>query len=271
MLNVLFSKIVYESRINDSAAQKIENLIKLCVENSTTASFKAYSKNELKVSKSYLICNNCTSIKKSAHCVKCLAKTASNNFTLFDIEDQAKKIIDANLSELKCYQQDISKLGYLENSLISKFHKKNNGLTLTMNMDGVSIFSNNSKDTWPIYLAFNEFSMKTKFAPQNVILAGIWCGQTKINNYEIIDDAMKAIKSLENGVSVANEIYKIYVLCGSFDKPAKSLAYNAQSCTAKNGCMFCFGKCIRICRRPVYLKKGKPRSHKEQINCAAKA
>ena len=271
MLSTLFGKLVFESKINDSAASKIENLIALCVKENSVPTFKAYKNASLKVQKKYIICNNCAWIKNSKFCTNCKTDTTSNHYTLFDVKHQAEKIVDSNMTVLNHFKNNIEDLGYLKSSFVSKFHSKNDGLSLTINMDGVSVFSNNSKDTWPVYLAFNELPNKSKFAINNIILAGIWCGQTKINNYIILDDTIKSIKSLESGINIHGNLVKIFVIYGSFDKPAKSLAYNAQSCTAKHGCMFCTSECTRLNKKPVFLKTGQIKTHSFQYTNSVKA
>ena len=138
-------------------------------------------------------------------------------------------------------------------------------------MDGISVFRNNSNDTWPIYLAFNELTMASKFTKSNIILAGIWCGQTKINNFVILNESMKAIHNLEKGIILNDKVYRAYVIYGSFDKPAKSLIYNAQSCTSKYGCLYCMSECVKINRKPVYLDQGMQRTHEYQIGKSIKA
>ena len=271
MLNTIFAQIIFESKINDSAAKKLENLMKLSSNENYSPSFDEYKKARLVVDKKYLTCNNCAYFKKSKKCDHCNTETAENYFTIFDLKDQIKNIVRENWSSLMYYKKNITKLGYLPESFIAKFHEKHDGLTLTLNLDGISVFKNNSKDTWPVYLAFNELKMDAKFDIKNIALAGIWCGQTKINNQLLLEKLMEKVKQLESGVEIDGALIKIYVVFGSYDKPAKSLIYNCQTCTSINGCMFCDACCTRIGRKPVYLSSGKQRKHGSQIENAKKA
>ena len=218
MINTIFAKIIFESKINDLAAKKIENLIKIC-NRTKSPSFDLYKNIKLSALEQFMICNNCAYLKKIKKCGKCDEITTNNYFTLFNIESQLIKIVDKNLNSLLYYKENISELGYLKESLISKFHDKNEGFTLTINLDGVSVFRNNSKDTWPIYLVLNELPMVEKFKINNVIFAGIWCGNTKINNKIIMDTVFKKIGDLESGILINNVIVNFYVIYGSFDKP----------------------------------------------------
>lgn len=273
MIDTLFSQVVFESKINDSAAKKIENLIKLCVEEKVVPNFEQFRKAQLKVKKSYTICNNCAWIKESKQmCSICKSFTTDNHFTLFDIKDQISRIVERNSSTLTHFQKNITELGYLDDSWIANCHRKNkNALTMTLNMDGVSVFMNNSNDTWPIFLAFNELPLKEKFSVQNIVFVGIWCGQTKLNNFVLMNDAMQSIAELEKGLEICGEKFEFYTVFGSFDKPAKSWVYNAQSCTSRFGCMFCVGECTRINRIPVYLKAGQMRDDAFQLGQSIKA
>lgn len=273
IMDNLFAEIIFESKINDSASKKLEKLIRLCVNQQISPDFAEYRAAQLKILKSYLICNNCTWIKNSKNiCSKCNVHTTNNYFTLFDIKEQVSRIVEDNISELLHYQKNIKELGYMELSVVEQFHSKNpNSLTMTLNMDGVSVFRNNSKDTWPIFLVFNELPLKSKFAPQNIVLVGLWCGQTKLNNTVIMNESMQSISQLEEGINICGHHLKLFAIYGSYDKPAKSLVFNAQSCTGKFGCMFCIGKCTRINKKPVYLKAGILRSHEFQVGKSIKA
>ena len=63
--------------------------------------------------------------------------------------------------------------------LINPIQKKRenvSGFTFTLNTDGVSVYRNNSIDTWPTLLVINELPQKIRFRPQNIIIACLWLG-----------------------------------------------------------------------------------------------
>ena len=114
-------------------------------------------------------------------------------------------------------------------------------ITLTINSDGVNVFRKQGKDTWPVFLVINELGSK-KFDIQNIIFAAINFGTKKITA-ENFERVILEIHRLENnGINVNGENFEIYLIYGSFDKPASSMASNKKSCTSTFGCRFCLSK-----------------------------
>ena len=266
-----------KNSINDKAALEIQKCFEEAAKYSVIPSFESYKLKKLEIIKEYDICNNCLYIKAKSVCQRCPKniKTKTNNFLIFNAEAQLRQIITRNFSNIKNNKCDIKSLGYGEKSKLFKFHsnpKNKTYLTFTLNTDGVSIFRNNSNDTWPIFLVINELKVKQKFAIQNIILLGLWSGKTKINNRVIMNEIMQYLSKIEKtGVIVNDENFKFATIYGSFDKPAGSLILNTCYSNHKFGCRFCLVKREPKSRKPMYLYIVKARTHLSQAAKAIKA
>ena len=232
--------MIIQHQINDKAAKDIEKLFTLAHEKNLIPSFKSFKSSSLAIKKTYTICNNCSYIKNLKNCEKFNTETPSNNLKIYDLKEQVKTITEINLTEMIENKKNITHLGYLETSIIYKFRKNNqNCFSFTLNTDGLQIFKNNSKDCWPFFLAINELKIKKRYSIANIILAGLWVGTSKINNFVVMNDLMKEIADLEKGILINENLFQFYVLYGSFDKQARALILNSQICTGEmeNQCM----------------------------------
>ena len=141
--------------------------------------------------------------------------------------------------------------------IIEEIHDTtDNTFTFTLNTDDLQVFNNNPKDCWPFFVAVNELPVKTKYSLSNIILARIWVGTTKINNSVILNDLMKEIGLLEEGVEINGEMFEFFCIYGSFDKPARALILNVQNLNGTFGCPFCLAEFCRINMKPIYIQVG---------------
>ena len=270
--NNAWAKLVIRHELSDLAAKEIETLVKKSLEKNVAFTFENYKKNHLQIKKEYQICNNCWFIKDGKTCNECRTDSATNNFILFDIKEQLKDVVERNVSLMKNCAENIEKLGYLKTAKIFQIHDAtDNAFTFTLNTDGLQVFNNNSKDCWPFFLAVNELPVKTKYSLSNIILAGIWVGSTKINNSVILNDLMKEIGHLEEGLELNGERFNFFCIYGSFDKPARALILNIQNFNGTFGCPFCLAESRRINMKPTYTRKGKKRTHNMQIGLGIRA
>ena len=133
---------------------------------------------------------------------------------------------------------------------------------MTLNTDGVSIFRNNSIDTWPIILVINELPQHIRFKPQNIILAGIWVGLNKLNNRILLNETLKEIKELEiNGIVMNDQTLCFFTIFGSFDKPASNIILFTKSFNSQFGCRYCLAERTTLNRKCCFLESAQPRNH----------
>ena len=216
----------------------MEKLCQIFSEN-TNFSPKLMRGTAIKTLKTIKVCNNCNIVKEGSLCQVCPdGITLDCTMLILNTKDQIIRILEANHMNLAK-----TNLGYCEKSIFNKIHKKmSNAITLTLNTDGLSVFHKGNIDAWPIFLTINELPNKSKFEIRNVILAGLWMGPTKINNYEVLNMVCNNISELERGVEIHSYFYKVYVIYGIFDKPARALMLGMKSSNATYGCSFCLSK-----------------------------
>ena len=172
-LDAAFGKLILKHGITDKAAKNILKLIDLCRKQNYTP--KQICKDEIKLEKTYLICNDCDYLKPKSFCDKCSTTTPSNRFILLDVKDQLEHIVKANFVNYDLSKETIEKLGFRENSIFHQFHAKNeNAISLTLNLDGLQIFNSSHIDCWPIFLTLNQLEFNKRFKTPNIIILGIF-------------------------------------------------------------------------------------------------
>jgi len=102
-----------------------------------------------------------------------------------------------------------------------------NNLSLTWNVDGVSIFKSSK---FSLYFVTNELPFKLRHIMENVILAGLWFGELKPNMTVFLKPVFNELMKLEqHGIEVKiplntdSFVSKVVVLAGTCDLPAKCL------------------------------------------------
>jgi hypothetical protein len=58
-------------------------------------------------------------------------------------------------------------------------------ITLTLNADIIQPNNGSAQTIWPILLVINEIPLKRRFAIENIILAGVWLGSSKLTRNEM--------------------------------------------------------------------------------------
>jgi len=72
-----------------------------------------------------------------------------------------------------------------------------NNLSLTWNVDGVPVFKSSKYSIWPLYFIVNELPFKLRYIMENVILAGLWFGESKPNMTVFLKPAFTELMKLE--------------------------------------------------------------------------
>ncbi|CAF2108247.1 unnamed protein product [Rotaria magnacalcarata] len=126
-------------------------------------------------------------------------------------------------------------------------------ITLSLNIDGIQPNKGSKKTIWPILLVVNEIPLKYRFAPENLILAGVWPGATKPTRTYIahfLKPVVAELSHLEDGVafylqsdvpSSNRQIVRIrvYLIGACCDKPAQALVQNIPEPIGAFGCGRC--------------------------------
>lgn len=127
----------------------------------------------------------------------------------------------------------------LENRVLSNFD-----ITLQWNADGVDTFKSSKVSMCPLQVAINELPYRIR--KDNMLLAGLWCGPTKV----IIDIFLKPfvdeLRDLhENGIYCLppnmNEAVniKVHTILSPVDSVARCSLQNINQFNGKFGCSLC--------------------------------
>ena len=119
-------------------------------------------------------------------------------------------------------------------------------ISLTWNIDGLPLFKSSKFSLWPIYFVINELPYKLRIRTENMIISGLWFGESKPNMNVFLQPIFTELIDLESsGVEVKSPslttpfISKVIVLAGTCDLPAKSLILNTIQYNGKHGCSKC--------------------------------
>ena len=117
-------------------------------------------------------------------------------------------------------------------------------LTALLNTDGVSLFSSSKIELWPLYFVINELSPSTRFARENILLAGAWQGKGKppfVEYLSCFSNAMNVLSEKGINVTVDNiqRNVKLAILCCTADLPAKAGILNMTLFNGSQACRTC--------------------------------
>ena len=192
-------------------------------------------------------------------CKQQLGKKQKSYFIEIPIKDQLKKILEktGTVDSLKQrFKRKKKKADGIEDIYDGKLYcelAKEGGplsadfpynISLTWNTDGIPIFKSSKVSIWPMYLTINELPPKQRMQTENMILYGLWFGEAKPFMGGFTKPLVKALKDLEtNGVDFTHDEQnynsKAFLICGTADLPAKSLAMNSNQFNGQYSCLRC--------------------------------
>lgn len=114
--------------------------------------------------------------------------------------------------------------------------------------DGAPIFKSRKYSLWPIYFIINELPYAERMKKDNVVVAGIWFGETDPVPDLFLRPIYHQLAELQVGqeVAVVNNLemrtIKASLLCGTGDSPARADFLNHVRFNGKYGCTKCFSK-----------------------------
>ena len=134
-------------------------------------------------------------------------------------------------------------LVYQEHMQDRQFLADANIISFLWNTDGVPVFKSSKCSIWLLYFVINELPIHKRWCKENVILGGLWFGETKPNMLTFLKPFTESISDLKiNGVEVYSpdiqQGFKCHamLLCGTCDLPAKAMVYNVKQYNGKHGC-----------------------------------
>jgi hypothetical protein len=120
----------------------------------------------------------------------------------------------------------------------------NLNLTVTLNTDGVNLYSSSKTELWPMFLVVNELSPSIRFARENIMLAGLWQGKGKPPFKILLQSLSEEINHLSNNglqIQLKDEMLNVTLslLCITLDLPAKAGALNMTYYNGAEACITC--------------------------------
>lgn len=119
-------------------------------------------------------------------------------------------------------------------------------VTVSFNTDGVSVHKSTTNSLYPIWLYVNEVVPEQRFKQENLILAGLWFGNSAPNmslflkpfSEEHLDLAVNGIdRTKPDGTTVKCCVFPL--IC-SLDSVAKPKVMCKKQFNAKMGCLYCY-------------------------------
>ncbi|XP_062593832.1 uncharacterized protein LOC134255326, partial [Saccostrea cucullata] len=229
--------------------------------------FKSYFADMQSPLKKHYFCKKCmTNIKEddkvcpSENCGRTFSGAKNKDYFIeIPLEEQLKKIMQRP-GILKAIQSRFSRkkkqVDGIEDIYDGKMYRKlfeSGGplspenpynISFSWNTDGIPVFKSSKFSLWPFYLIINELPYRQRMKKENMILCGLWFGESKPFMSLFTKPLMKSLKMLEtNGIEyeVDNEqiLTKAFLICGTADLPAKSLVLNCNQFNGQFSCLKC--------------------------------
>jgi hypothetical protein len=201
-------------------------------------------------------CNQMSSSETNCSNINCQNNKGFNEtpsvFLRMPLQPQIRDIL-LRFPSLKFQQQSNSTLSSSDISngkFYQRILKKENEsfLSLTFNVDGISIAKSSRSSLWVITFVINELKQSERFKVENVLIGGIGHGKTKPTRQEmaaylkpIVDELLNLENEHRFTTNDGNSLFvKVFLIAGSMDKPAQALVQNLAEPNGAYGC----GKCL---------------------------
>ena len=117
-------------------------------------------------------------------------------------------------------------------------------VSFLLNTDGVPVFKSSKMSVWPIFLMVNELPYKQRIQSSNMLLVGLWFGNTKpiIDNFtRALHNELKSMEQLGTDVVINGHEHncKAFLIGITADLPAKCTLLNMVQFNGAHSCCFC--------------------------------
>lgn len=213
--------------------------------------------------KAVIMCDSCEEHNEvnihelKSNCSRCnveLRFRENNFFVLFDLTKQLFNNVNENFDNFNFARNSVKGeiSDFNDGKFYSKLHSKPNlaiksnrlYLHLTMNTDGAQLFNSSKTSLWPVLFVQNDLDPQIRYNSKNLILAGIYCGQTKpdfdIYLFPIIrtlNDLQKRPMLIEKR-KIIYEVIPLTISCIA-DLPAKAELLKMNNHNGQFACIFC--------------------------------
>ncbi|KAK3925967.1 Halomucin [Frankliniella fusca] len=94
--------------------------------------------------------------------------------------------------------EDIYDAAVYQEQVINGFLADPDNISFFMYFDGVAIFKNSKFSIWPLYMSINELRYKDRVKKENIVLSGLWFGNTKPNPNLFLSPLVQEMSNFEN-------------------------------------------------------------------------
>ena len=117
-------------------------------------------------------------------------------------------------------------------------------ISLLWYTDGIPLFKSSSMSLWPLYFCINELAYKKRTMKENILIAGLWFGESKPCMGTFLKPFDRMLKDLETGFTAelpdgSNVLVRGVLLGGTCDMPAKGHVLNMVQFNGFYGCSKC--------------------------------
>lgn len=200
----------------------------------------------------YVECFTCKEVKlfPGQCCKKDLKKEQYEYFAYLPVETQIKSCLINHFEEIIEYvhRERSDALTDIDDGQVQKEicenHPEQIVLSFTLNIDGGVLAQKSTRSLWPIQLYQNYLPPSKRFAPENVIVAGLFYGQNKPNPFELLFPLLSEFRHLfDHGIKLIRDgklydFLPIIIHC-CCDLPARALIQNFKCPTGKSACPIC--------------------------------
>ncbi|CAF4920458.1 unnamed protein product, partial [Rotaria sp. Silwood1] len=117
-------------------------------------------------------------------------------------------------------------------------------ITLTLNIDGISIFQSSNRSIWIFTAAINEIARQDRLKLNNMLILAIsssLCKPSKAQMQSMLKPIVQNLKRIENGISFSTPDQaavwgRVFLILSCNDKPAQALLQNLGEPHGRFGC-----------------------------------
>lgn len=204
----------------------------------------------------FVICDECDELNANQSVCACgrlmSMDSKKNNFVVhFPLEIQLRLILDKYFDVLIQYLNRDHKYDEMsdidDGKLYKKIRKENPYsyiLSMTMNLDGATIFNSSRGSLWPVQLYLNFLPPEIRFLSENIISSTIYFGPKKPNISNLLCTLAMELDELNEKMIIIykkNQLWNfipILIQCVC-DLPARAEVQCFKGPTGKNGCSYC--------------------------------
>lgn len=204
--------------------------------------------------KFYTKCSSCNELNECpGQCKKCkriIQKKENDYFIYLPIEPQMKMHLINHFKDI-CDYLDRSRNNELTDiddgeviKAICEQHQQKKVLPLTLNIDGGVIAEKTTRSLWPVQLYQNYLPPIKRFAPENILVVGLYYGECKPDPFELLFPLLFDLSRLYNdGIQMVvngkvHDFLPMLTHC-CCDSPARATVQNFKYATGTDACPIC--------------------------------